>query len=91
MREVVETLARSLVEKPECIQLKEHKYGNEVSYELSVAPEDMGRIIGRQGKIAKAMRTVLKAAATKKKLYVNLEIVDPEPSEEDDVEDTSPS
>ncbi|MCL2547675.1 MAG: KH domain-containing protein [Symbiobacteriaceae bacterium] len=77
MRAVVEVLVASLVEHPEQISLKESINGNEITFELSVAQDDMGRIIGRKGRIAKALRTILKAAATKQKTYVNLEIVDP--------------
>jgi len=77
MRAVIEIIAKSLVEHPDEVQIREMQSGNETTYELSVAREDMGRVIGRQGRIAKAMRTMLKAAATKQKRYVNLEIIDP--------------
>lgn len=78
MRDVVEVMVKALVEHPDQVQLKEMSEGHETTFELTVAQEDMGRVIGRQGRIAKALRTVLKAAATKQKKYVNLEIVDPE-------------
>ncbi|MCL2498116.1 MAG: KH domain-containing protein [Symbiobacteriaceae bacterium] len=86
MRDVVEIMAKYLVANPDQITLKEYVTGSEVVYELSVAQEDMGRIIGKHGRIAKAMRTVLKAAATKQKQFVTLEIVDPVTSEQEGVQ-----
>jgi len=77
MREVVEVIVMALVEHPEQVKLTETVSEHETLVELTVAQEDMGRIIGRQGRIAKAIRTVLKAAATKQKTYVNLNIIDP--------------
>ena len=77
MRSVIEVMVKNLVEHPDQVSITEKDLGHETSYELTVAQEDMGRIIGRQGRIAKAMRTILKAAATKQKKYVNLDIIDP--------------
>lgn len=77
MQTVVEVLVKSLVEQPDKVSIIEKHIGNEIVFELTVAPDDMGRIIGRKGRIAKALRTILKAAASKQKVYVNLEIVDP--------------
>ncbi len=76
MKALVEVMARALVDQPEQIVINETETETDISYELSVAPEDMGKIIGRQGKIAKAMRTVLKAAAGKEQKRVNLDIID---------------
>jgi len=76
MKALVEVMARALVDQPDQIVIKETETEYDISYELSVAPEDMGKIIGRQGKIAKAMRTVLKAAAGKEQKRVNLDIID---------------
>ncbi|HZW48721.1 MAG TPA: KH domain-containing protein [Bacillota bacterium] len=76
MKALVEVMARALVDQPDQIVIEETETETEISYTLSVAPEDMGKVIGRQGKIAKAMRTVLKAAAGKEQKRVNLDIID---------------
>ena len=75
MKELVEHMAKSLVTKPESAQVTEtEKEDGEIELTLQVAPEDMGKVIGKQGRIAKAMRTVLKAAASKDGKKANLEI-----------------
>ena len=63
MRELVEVLAQSLVDHPEEVTVQETEKDNEILLELKVAQEDMGKVIGKQGRIAKAIRTVVKAAA----------------------------
>jgi predicted RNA-binding protein YlqC (UPF0109 family) len=65
LRELVELIAKSLVDNPGEVQVNEICGEQSVILELRVAPEDMGKVIGKQGRIAKAIRTVVKAAATK--------------------------
>ena len=65
MKELVEVIAKSLVEHPESVVVEEKQDEDQTVYELHVATDDMGRVIGKQGRIAKAMRTVVKAAATR--------------------------
>ena len=75
MKELVKFIAESLVDYPELVEVKEIEKSNTIIIELRVAPDDMGKIIGKQGKIAKAMRTVVKAVATKENKRVMLEII----------------
>ena len=65
MKELVEIIAKALVEKPEEVSVNEFIDGDAVILELKVAEEDMGKVIGKQGRIAKAIRTVVKAASLK--------------------------
>lgn len=75
MKELVEVLAKSLVRNPDQVEIKETHDQLGVVYELKVAPEDMGKIIGKQGRIAKAIRTVVKAAAARENKKVMIEIL----------------
>jgi predicted RNA-binding protein YlqC (UPF0109 family) len=75
MQNFVELLAKALVDKPDHVQVKQLEKEKIVVLELKVAEEDMGKIIGKQGRIAKAIRTVVKAAASKAGKRVSLEIV----------------
>ena len=75
MVELVEAIVKSLVDKPEEVQVKEVAGKQTTVIELRVAPDDMGKVIGKQGRIAKALRTVVKAAATKENKKVVVEIV----------------
>lgn len=75
MRELVETIAKALVDHPEAVQVNEVEGERSTILELKVAPEDMGKVIGKQGRIAKAIRTVVKAAATKDDKRVVVEIL----------------
>ena len=75
MRELVEVLAQSLVDHPEEVTVQETEKDNEILLELKVAQEDMGKVIGKQGRIAKAIRTVVKAAASKEDRKVIVEIM----------------
>lgn len=75
MRELVEIIAKALVDSPENVQVNEILGEQSVIIELKVAPEDMGKVIGKQGRIAKAIRTVVKAAATKENKRVVVEIL----------------
>ena len=74
MRELVEVLAQSLVDHPEEVTVQETEKDNEILLELKVAQEDMGKVIGKQGRIAKANRAVVKAAASKTDKKVIVEI-----------------
>lgn len=75
MKEIVEIIARSLVDNPDQVVVKEKQDEDIVLFELHVADEDMGKVIGKSGRIAKALRTVVKAAATRENKKVNVEIV----------------
>lgn len=75
MRELVEIIAKSLVDNPGSVEVKEVLGEQSIILELKVAPEDMGKVIGKQGRIAKAIRTVVKAAATKQNKRVVVEII----------------
>ncbi len=75
MGELVEFIAKSLVENPDEVEVNEVEGSQSVIIELKVAPEDMGRVIGKQGRIAKAMRTIVKAAAIKDNKRVVVEII----------------
>lgn len=75
MKELVEVLAKNLVDYPEQVEVVQTTKDHTIVLELHVAPEDMGKVIGKQGRIAKAIRTVLKAAATKDNIKVILEII----------------
>lgn len=74
MKELLTYIAQNLVDHPDQVDVKEVDCDGELVLELRVAPEDMGKVIGRQGKIAKAMRTIVKAAAAKENKRYNVEI-----------------
>jgi hypothetical protein len=75
MGELVEYIAKSLVDNPDMVKVNEVEGSQSLIIELKVAPEDMGKVIGKQGRIAKAIRTVVKAAATKDNKRVIVEII----------------
>lgn len=75
MKELVEYIAKSLVDDPSQVEVTETERRNAVTLELRVAPEDMGRVIGRNGRVANAMRTLLRVPATKQGKRVSLDIV----------------
>lgn len=75
MKELVEILAKALVDQPDKVAVNMTQKERAYVIELSVAPEDMGKVIGKQGKIARAIRTLVKAAATKQRKKVTVEIV----------------
>ena len=75
MKELLEVIAKRLVEHPEQVVVAETNNERALILELKVAPEDMGKVIGKQGRIAKAFRTVVNAAATKENKKVTVEIV----------------
>ncbi len=75
MGELVEYIAKSLVDNPDSVTVNEIEGSQSLIIELKVAPDDMGKVIGKQGRIAKAIRTVVKAAATKENKRVIIEII----------------
>lgn len=75
MKELVETIAKALVDNPDAVSVKEVEGERSTVLELTVAADDMGKVIGKQGRIAKAIRTVVKAAATKDDKRVIVEIL----------------
>ena len=75
MKELVEVIAKSLVDYPDKVQVTETENDKAVVLELKVAQSDMGKVIGKQGRIAKAIRTVVKAAASKEDRKVIVEIM----------------
>lgn len=74
MKKLVEVIAKSLVDSPDEVVVTEVEKENSVVIELKVAPDDMGKVIGKQGRIAKAIRSVVKAAASKEDKKVIVEI-----------------
>ena len=75
MKELVEYVARSLVDNKDAVTVQETAGPEATILELHVAPEDMGKVIGKQGRIAKAIRSVVKAAASKEEKKVIVEIM----------------
>ena len=75
MKELLEVIARNLVDNPGAVTVSEVKGERSIILELKVAPEDMGKVIGKQGRIAKAIRTVVKAAAIHEDKRIVVEIV----------------
>ncbi|MDR0885859.1 MAG: KH domain-containing protein [Clostridiales Family XIII bacterium] len=75
MEELVLTIAKSLVDAPDEVNVTSRTEGGEVIIELRVADADMGKVIGKQGRIAKAIRTVVKAMAINEDKRVNVEII----------------
>ena len=76
MKELLTYIAQNLVDRPEAVTVTEHVGENETVLELRVAPEDMCKVIGRQGRIAKEIRTLLRCVAQRKGTRVSVEIVD---------------
>ena len=72
----MEVIAKALVDNPDKVVVTEEEDDREINVMLKVAKEDMGKVIGRSGRIAKAMRSVVKAAATKTEKHVNVDIAD---------------
>ena len=75
MKELVEVMASALVDSPEDVVVTETEDEKQIVLNLTVAPEDMGKVIGKQGRIAKAIRTVVRAAGSKgdKKIMVDIQ------------------
>ncbi|CAM2077253.1 MAG: KH domain-containing protein [Clostridium sp.] len=76
MKDLVEIIAKSLVDNPNEVHVNEIQGEQDLVLELRVAPEDMGKVIGKQGRVAKAIRTVVKAAALNENQKVVVEIID---------------
>ncbi|MEI3525967.1 MAG: KH domain-containing protein [Eubacteriales bacterium] len=74
MKELVEVIAKALVDNPDAVSVTEKEEGEETILELTVDPSDMGKVIGKQGRIAKAIRSVVKAAASREDKKAVLEI-----------------
>lgn len=75
MKELLEVIAKNLVDKPDKVVVTEVRGERSIILELKVAPEDMGKVIGKQGRIAKAIRTVIKAASVSEDKKVTVEII----------------
>ena len=75
MKDLLTYIAQNLVEHPQAVDVRETETDGTIVLELRVDPSDMGKVIGKQGRIAKAIRTVVKAAATKANIRVVVEIV----------------
>ena len=75
MKELVEVIAKALVDNPDAVSVTEKEEGEETVLELTVDPSDMGKVIGKQGRIAKAIRSVVKAAAAKEDKKVVVDII----------------
>ena len=76
MEELVRFIARNLVDEPDSVKVESREEGDTVVISLSVAPGDMGKVIGRQGRIAKAIRTVVKAASVREDKNYMVDIVE---------------
>ena len=75
MKELVEIIAKALVDNPDEVVVSEKTEGRNMVIELHVAASDMGKVIGKQGRIAKSIRSVVKAASSKEKINIDVEIV----------------
>ena len=76
MKDLLLYIARNLVSQPDQVSVTEKGEGDDLTLELRVAPEDMGKVIGRQGRIAKEIRTVVRSYAQRKGVKVTVDIVD---------------
>ena len=79
MKELITYIAQALVDNPEAVVVTEVEGAQTSVIELRVAKEDLGKVIGKQGRTARAMRTILSAASTKLRKRSVLEIIEPEP------------
>jgi uncharacterized protein len=75
MKDVIIVIAKALVDHPEDVHVNVVESGTSITYELSVHPEDVGKVIGKQGRIAKSLRTVVTSASVKESKRVLVEIV----------------
>ena len=74
MKELVEVIAKALVEHPDEVTVTQKEEGKHITVELHVAASDMGKVIGKQGRIAKALRTIMRAGAAKNNIKVSVTI-----------------
>jgi hypothetical protein len=77
LKELVEFVAQSLVDQPTKVDVNKYERGNTVQLELHVAKPDMGRVIGKSGRVANSIRTLLRVAAAREGSRANLDIVEP--------------
>jgi len=77
MKPLTEYIAKSLVDHPDEVAVDEIRHGNRVTLELSVAKDDMGRVIGKGGRVVNAIRTLLRVAADREGCQVTLDVVEP--------------
>ncbi len=76
MKEIIQTIILNLVENKDAVSINEKQDEKNIVFEVKVAEEDMGRVIGKQGRIAKSIRTVVKAVASKEHKKINVEFID---------------
>lgn len=76
MKEILEIMIRNLIEDKDSVSINEVAQDSEVKFEVRVNEKDMGRVIGKKGKIAQSIRTVMKAIAAKENKKVNIEFID---------------
>ncbi len=77
MKDLVEYMAKALVDQPDQVQVEQHNSGSKVQLDLKVAKEDMGRVIGKGGKVANAMRLLLRVAAASEGKQASLDVMEP--------------
>jgi uncharacterized protein len=78
MKELIQFIATSLVDDPTQVEVTQVRRGSTVNFKLQVAKEDMGRVIGRSGRVANAIRTLLNVAAAREGKQASLDVVDPQ-------------
>ena len=76
MKQVLETIIRNMVENQEAVSINEKEEADKITYEVKVDDKDMGRVIGKQGKVANSIRTLMKALGSKEKKKVVVEFLD---------------
>ena len=76
MKETLETIIKNIVENQEAVSINEKAETDRITFEVKVAETDMGRVIGRQGKVANSIRTVMKALGSRDRKRVNIEFLD---------------
>lgn len=76
MKEVLQTIIEALAENKEQIEITEREKGREIVFEVKVAKEDMGRVIGKEGRIAKSIRTIFKSVCAREQKRVTVEFID---------------
>jgi len=76
MKELIEFIARALVDHPEQVEVRQYGSGARLRFELQVAKEDMGRVIGKSGRVANAVRALLRVAAEREGKQVTLDVVE---------------
>jgi predicted RNA-binding protein YlqC (UPF0109 family) len=77
LKELIEYIARSLVDDPTAVQVRQDRGGGTVRLELRVAKEDMGRVIGKSGRVANSMRVLLRVAAAREGKSVTMDVIEP--------------